>query len=380
VNIIASSGVSGTVTMRLRSVPLDQVFLTILQSLQLGFELRGNVIRVAPQSVLAAEEGARAEARARAQRVQPLEVFLLPVNYASAGDLSSQVSGLLSPRGSVTVDSRTNTLIVKDLSENLGSIRMLIESLDAQVPQVLIEARIVETNDTFARQIGVQWGGDISFSQGNGNPTGLIFPSVLGVAGGATDGQTPTQGTSPNPNFAVNLPAPAGTGAGGAIGLTMGSVGGGVNLNLRLSAMEEAGHAKIVSSPRILTLDNTEATISQGTSIPISVVSAAGVQTVFVDATLDAFDLGCHPQYRVALSIPSERCRQVTVSAVVRRFKCAHFVIPSKTKSNIHRASASLSSPSKSGQRCLAAATIASFFELPLPVACFLIVPTGIPS
>lgn len=287
VNIIASSGVTGAVTMRLRSVPLDEVFLTILQSLQLGFELRGNVIRVAPQSVLVAEESARIEARVRAQRVQPLEVFLLPINYASAGDLSAQVGGLLSPRGSVTVDDRTNTLIIKDLPENLGAIRMLIESLDAQVPQVLIEARIVETNDTFSRQIGVQWGGDISFSQGNGNPTGLIFPSVLGVAGGATDGQTPTQGTSANPNFAVNLPAPAGTGAGGAIGLTMGSVGGGVNLNLRLSAMEEAGHAKIVSSPRILTLDNRQATISQGTSIPISVVSAAGVQTVFVDATLE---------------------------------------------------------------------------------------------
>lgn len=287
VNIIAGDGVAGSVTMRLRSVPLDQVFLTILQSLQLGFEVRGNVIRVAPQTALNAEETARAEARARAQRVQPLEVFLLPVNYASANDLVGQVSGLLSPRGSVTVDKRTNTLVIKDLRENLDAMRTLIESLDSQVPQVLIEARIVETNDTFARQIGIQWGGDVSFSQGNGNPTGLIFPNVLGIGGGATDGQTPTSGTSSNPNFAVNLPAPAGTGAGGAIGLTMGSVGGGVNLNLRLSAMEEAGHAKIVSSPRILTLDNRQATISQGTSIPISVVSAAGVQTVFVDATLD---------------------------------------------------------------------------------------------
>ncbi|MBA2662815.1 MAG: type IV pilus secretin PilQ [Bradymonadaceae bacterium] len=287
VNIIASDGVKGSVTMRLRSVPLDQVFLTILQSLQLGFEVRGNVIRVAPQGVLNQEEGARAAARAAAQRVQPLEVFLLPINYASADEMVGQVNGLLSSRGSVTVDKRTNTLIIKDLRENLDAIRMLVESLDSQVPQVLIEARIVETNDTFARQIGIQWGGDISFSQGNGNPTGLIFPNVLGIGGGATDGQTPTAGTSSNPNFAVNLPAPAGTGAGGAIGLTMGSVGGGVNLNLRLSAMEEAGHAKIVSSPRILTMDNKQATISQGTSIPISVVSAAGVQTVFVDATLE---------------------------------------------------------------------------------------------
>jgi type IV pilus assembly protein PilQ len=287
VNIITGDGVSGSVTMRLRSVPLDQVFLTILQSQSLGFEVRGNVIRVAPQSVLIEEQSARAEARARADKLQPLEVFLLPVNYAQASDMQAQVQGLLSPRGTVTVDDRTNTLIIKDLGDNLASIRALVESLDSQVPQVLIEARIVETNDTFNRQLGIQWGGDFSFSQGNGNPTGLVFPSVLGVAGGATDGQTPTAGTTSNPNFAVNLPAPAGTGAGGAIGLTMGSVGGAVNLNLRLSALESQGYAKIVSSPRILTLDNTEATISQGTSIPISVVSAAGVQTVFVDATLE---------------------------------------------------------------------------------------------
>jgi type IV pilus assembly protein PilQ len=287
VNIITGDGVTGSVTMRLRSVPLDQVFLTILQSQGLGFEVRGNVIRVAPQSVLIEEQNKRAEARARAEKLQPLEVFLLPINYAQASEMQAQVQGLLSPRGSVTVDERTNTLIIKDLADNLGSIRALVESLDSQVPQVLIEARIVETNDTFDRQLGIQWGGDFTFAQGNGNPTGLVFPSVLGVAGGATDGQTPTAGTSSNPNFAVNLPAPAGTGAGGAIGLTMGSVGGSVNLNLRLSALESQGHAKIVSSPRILTLDNTEATISQGTSIPISVVSAAGVQTVFVDATLE---------------------------------------------------------------------------------------------
>lgn len=287
VNIIAGSDVRGEVTMRLRSVPLDQAFLTILQALRLGFEIRGNVIRVAPQSVLESEQQARAEARARAQAQEPLEVFLLPINYASASELTGQVSGLLSPRGSVSVDNRTNTMIIKDLRGNLDSIRLLVETLDAQVPQVLIEARIVETNDNFTRQVGIQWGGDISFSQGGGNPTGLIFPNILGIAGGATDGQTPVAGGSDNPNFAVNLPAPAGTGAGGAIGLTMGSVGGAVNLNLRLSALEDAGHAKIISSPRILTLDNRQATISQGTSIPISVVSAAGVQTVFVDATLE---------------------------------------------------------------------------------------------
>lgn len=287
VNIVSGQGVSGTVTVRLRSVPLDEVFLTVLQARSLGFEKRGNVIRVAPQDTLVKEQTARAEQRAAAEQTRPLEVFLMPVNYAKASEMESQVSGLLSPRGTVTIDQRTNTLVIKDIPDNLAAVRQLVESLDSQVPQVLIEARIVETNDTFAHQMGIQWGGDVSFSQANGNPTGLLFPSVLGIAGGATDAQAPTAGTSSNPNFAVNLPAPVGTGSGGSLGLTMGSVGGAVNLNLRLSAFESAGHAKIVSSPKILTLNNKPATISQGTSIPISVVSAAGVQTVFVDATLE---------------------------------------------------------------------------------------------
>lgn len=287
VNIIAGDDVKGTVTMRLKSVPLDQVFLTMLQSQSLGYEVRGNVIRVAPQETLLKEESARAEAKAASQRLRPLEVFLLPVNYATADELVPQVQGLLSKRGTVSVDARTNMLIIKDLPENLNSIRALVENLDSQVPQVLIEARIVETNDTFTQQLGIQWGGDLNFSQANGNPTGLIFPSVLGLAGAATDGQAPREGlNTQTPNFAVNLPAPVGTGSGGGIGLSMGSLGGAFNLSVRLSALEQAGSARIISAPKILTLDNRQASISQGTSIPISVVGAAGVQTVFVDATL----------------------------------------------------------------------------------------------
>ncbi|MCA9687783.1 MAG: type IV pilus secretin PilQ, partial [Myxococcales bacterium] len=162
----------------------------------------------------------------------------------------------------------------------------LIGQLDNQTPQILIEARIVETNDQFRRQLGIQWGGDFVADQSLGNGTGLLFPSTIGIAGGATDGQTPTAGTSSQPNFAVNLPAPAGTGSGGAIGFTFGSLSGAFNLNLRLSAAETQGTAKIVSAPRIMTLDNTQASITSGVSIPVSVVSAAGAQTVFFDASL----------------------------------------------------------------------------------------------
>ncbi len=129
-------------------------------------------------------------------------------------------------------------------------------------------------------------------SSATGNPTGLAFPHTLGIAGGASDGSTPTAGLSPfsnsiaNPNFAVNLPAPAGTGQGGAIGFAMGSVDNTINMNLRLTAAEATGMVRILSSPRILTLDNQQARISQGTMIPFSQVSAQGVQTVFQEAKL----------------------------------------------------------------------------------------------
>ncbi|HVJ18655.1 MAG TPA: type IV pilus secretin PilQ, partial [Polyangiaceae bacterium] len=131
-----------------------------------------------------------------------------------------------------------------------------------------------------------------STSTATGNPTGLVFPSSVGVVGGAYDQQTPTAGLSPfvqrvaTPNFGVNLPATVGTGSGGALGLTLGSLGGNVHLAVRLSAAEASGTVRIISSPRILTLDNHEARISQGTLIPFSQVSAQGVQTTFQEAKL----------------------------------------------------------------------------------------------
>jgi type IV pilus assembly protein PilQ len=166
-----------------------------------------------------------------------------------------------------------------------------VRSLDTQTPQVLIEARIVEAGTSFTSAFGIQWGGDVVMSSATGNPTGLVFPHDLTVAGGATDGQAPVGGLSPwgasvNPNFVVNMPAPVGTGRGGAIGISMGSIGGNVNFALRLSAYETTGTVRIVSAPRVLTLDNHAAMISQGTSIPYSQVGAQGVQTTFREALL----------------------------------------------------------------------------------------------
>ncbi|WP_437596948.1 type IV pilus secretin PilQ [Sorangium sp. So ce590] len=292
VNIVTADNVSGTVTIRMRNVPWDQALETVLQAKGLGVVRQGNMIRVAPIADLNKERELAIARRKSELQLAPIETRLIPINYADAKDLQDRSKDMLSPRGSLAVDERTNVLIARDVAGNLNQIEELVRSLDTQTPQVLIEARVVEATSRYVRDIGIQWGGDGTFSAATGNPTGLVFPSAIGVAGGATDSNTPTGGLSPfasqvaNPNFAVNLPAIVGAGQGGALGFTLGSINNTVNLGVRLSAAEASGMLRIISSPRILTLDNREARISQGTLIPFSQISAQGVQTTFQEAKL----------------------------------------------------------------------------------------------
>jgi type IV pilus assembly protein PilQ len=292
VNIVTADNVGGTVTIRMRNVPWDQALDVVLQSKNLGMVRGGNIIRVAPLPQLEKEREMAIARRRQELQLAPLETRLIPVSYAEAAELQARAREVLSGRGSIAVDGRTNVLIARDVAGTLDQVEELVRSLDTQTPQVLVEARIIEANSRYQRSIGIQWGGDASFSAATGNPTGLAFPSSIGIAGGASDNNTPTAGLSPfggtvqNPNFAVNLPATVGQGAGGALGLTLGSIDNNFNLNLRLSAAESSGMVRILSSPRILTLDNHEARISQGTLIPFSQVSAQGVQTTFQEAKL----------------------------------------------------------------------------------------------
>ena len=292
VNIVTADNVSGSVTIRMRNVPWDQALDIVLQSKNLGMVRQANMIRVAPLADLEKEREMQIARRKQEVSLAPIETRLIPVSYAQAADLQERARPLLSERGSIAVDDRTNVMIVRDIAGNLNQIEELTRSLDTQTPQVLVEARIVEATSTYVRDVGIQWGGDATFSAATGNPTGLAFPNAVGVAGGASDGNTPTAGLSPftntvaNPNFAVNLPAAVGTGRGGALGLTFGSIDNTINLAVRLSAAESNGMLRILSSPRILTLDNREARISQGTLIPFSQVSAQGVQTTFQEAKL----------------------------------------------------------------------------------------------
>ena len=292
VNIVTADNVSGEVTIRMRNVPWDRALDVVLQAKSLGMVREGNVIRVAPLADLEKEREMAIARRKQEYELTPVETRLIPVSYAAASEVQSRAKDLLSPRGSIAVDDRTNVLIARDVPGNLNQVEELVRSLDTQTPQVLVEARIVEATSRYLRDIGVQWGGDATFSSATGNPTGLAFPSSIGMVGGASDNQTPTAGLSPfnnrvqNPNFAVNLPATVGTGTGGAVGLTFGHINNTINLALRLSAAETSGMVRIISSPRVLTLDNHQATISQGTLIPFSQVSAMGVQTTFREAKL----------------------------------------------------------------------------------------------
>jgi type IV pilus assembly protein PilQ len=292
VNIVTADDVGGTITIRMNNVPWDQVLDVVLQAKGLGMVRQGNLIRVAPLAALQKERELRIAAQKQEFELTPLETHLIPISYAQANELQARAKELLSPRGSIAVDERTNVLIARDIPGNLANIEELIRSLDTPTAQVLVEARIVEATSKYQRDVGIQWGGDATFSAATGNPTGIAFPNSVSVAGGNYDNNTPTAGISPftrnitTPNFAINLPAAVGTGSGGAIGLALGSIDNTFNLSLRLSAMETSGLVRIVSAPKVMVLDNREARINQGTLIPFAQVSALGVQTTFQEAKL----------------------------------------------------------------------------------------------
>lgn len=285
-NIIAGEEVKGRVTLKLKNVPWDQALDIILQARQLDKVRSGNIIRIAPLDVLEKEAQLRLQRQEANVKLEPLAVRLVPVSYATASGIQAQATNLLSSRGKLSVDARTNVLIVEDVPASLEKIERLIRTLDTQTPQVLIEARIVQARTSFSRQLGIQWGGSLSFSQALGNSTGLGFPNEIAIAGGA--GGIGADGLAgPTPNFLVNLPAPTGVGSGAGLGFTFGSAGGAALLHLRLSAAESDGKTKTISSPKVVTLDNTEAKIVAGEQIPITVVTANGPSTRFIAANLE---------------------------------------------------------------------------------------------
>lgn len=281
-NMIISRNVTGTVTLKLTNVPWDQALDVILEDAGLGAFIDGNVLRVAPIGTLQARQKAVKKAAETSEELEPLITKQVFVNYATAEELIPLVDPLLSDRGELRVDIRTNSILINDTGVRVAQIENLVADLDTRTPQVLIESRIVQATLNFTRELGIQWGFDYRASAATGNPTGATFPSSVEIGGTTTGSPFGTTGD----NFIIDLPAAAGTGAGGVLGLVLGSLTGAYDLDLRLSALEARGDGRVLSSPKVLTLENTPARIEQGVSIPFLSVSAAGTQTQFVDATL----------------------------------------------------------------------------------------------
>jgi type IV pilus assembly protein PilQ len=266
-NIIASGDVKGTVTIRLVDVPWDQAFDIILQANNLGAEKIGNVVRIVPLERLSAERRIRADATKATEEMEPLVTEVIPINYGKVQEIGdAAIKPLLSGRGKVVVDLRTNTIIVTDIRSNVEKAKLLVRTLDAQTPQVLIQAQIIEANLDFSRDLGISWGGSFLGTNEHGSLT----------ASGASTG-----------DLAVDLPAAVGGGAGGAIQFALANLQNTRYLRIKISALESTGQGKIISSPRLTTLDNREASIEQGLRIPYLKISTDGtVATDFIEANL----------------------------------------------------------------------------------------------
>jgi type IV pilus assembly protein PilQ len=278
-NVVVDPSVRGTVDVTMRDVPWDQALDAILRANKLGFVVDGPVVRVAPLAVLAEEEKQRRKLAEEQALSGELRIVTRTLNYARAEDVGRVITkSVLTARGTVQVDTRTNTLVIADLQSALDSALSLLTTLDAPQPQVEIEARIVQTSRDFARAIGVQWGLAARAAPELGNTPPLSFPnsgSLTGRTGGA-------QGPSSAPT-AVDLGLAAAT---SALGLALGSVNGAVSLDVALAALERTGRGRLLSSPRVATQNNVEAEMTQGVQIPIQTVANNTVTVSFKDAAL----------------------------------------------------------------------------------------------
>ena len=278
-NIVIDPAVEGRVDVALRDVPWDQAFALILQTNGLEYTLDGTIIRIAPSAVLRAEAEARRLLAEEEALAGELVVFTRTLNYARAANLAGLITeSVLSSRGQVQFDDRTNTLIMTDLVDRLDTADELISTLDRAEPQVEIEARIVQVNTDYAQALGIEWGINGRVAPELGNTTPLSFPNRGELSGRNLGAQGPL-----GADTAVNLGAVNAT---SAIGLALGSVSGAFNLDVVLSALETEGKGRILSTPRITTQNNVQATIVQGDQIPIQTIANNTVTVTFQDAAL----------------------------------------------------------------------------------------------
>jgi type IV pilus assembly protein PilQ len=273
-NVVIDPGVKGTVDVSLREVPWDQALDIILRANQLGYTIEGSIVRIAPLDVLAKEEQTRRALKEEQDLSGELKTFTKALSYAKASDLAGLLlKSALTKRGSVELDDRTNTLIVKDLQPGLDQARGLIEILDTAQPQVEIEARIIETQASFSKELGIRLGFNGTISPALGNTLPLTFPNH-GDLGAVTGTVQPTQ-----PNL---------------VQTTLNAINGAFSINAALSALETEGKVKVISAPRVIMQNNVEGEILQGTQIPYttatSIPSGDGILTTFQVPTVQFKD------------------------------------------------------------------------------------------
>jgi type IV pilus assembly protein PilQ len=291
-NLVTSDSVTGSITLRLQNVPWDQALDIILKSKGLSMRKNDNVIMVAPTEEIAAREKLELESKQQIEELAPLHSEYIQINYAKASDiaalLKTEGNQLLTPeRGNVTVDARTNTLLVRDTGAKLEDISRMIKKLDIPVRQVLIESRVVVANDDFAKDIGVRFGFTQSYKENIGNneillgggKSGYLTMPASASAGTWMGGDASIVDSDGNEQLLVNLPAVLGGDRGGAVNLLVGKIGSFL-LQLELSAMQTEGKGEVISSPRVITSDRNKATIKAGVEIPYQEASSSGATSV----------------------------------------------------------------------------------------------------
>ncbi len=290
-NVIFDPGVRGSVTCDFTDIPWDQFLDLILKTNDIGKTVEGNVLRVAPITVLTQEQDRLRKLEESRELAGPLQVKTFTLSYSKAREIQNLLQSKISNRGEIIIDERTNTLVITDVREKMTLIEKLIELFDTATPQVSIEARIVEATSTFVRNLGIQWGWRGIADPFYGNQTSLKFPNKALLNGALIPEGITTKGIGgPLGGYAINLPAPAFT---SALGLSFANIMDTFRLDMALSALETSGSGRIISAPKITTQNNQDADIIQGRQIPVQTVANFTVTTRYINAALE---LSARPQ------------------------------------------------------------------------------------
>jgi type IV pilus assembly protein PilQ len=278
-SVVIDPGVSGTVTARMYQIPWDQALKHFLKVNGLTMVLEGNLLRIGRIERIASEARAAKEFRESRQMEVELETFTATLSFTKVGEIVPILKKRLSQRGEILQDTRTNTMIISEIPENITLLKKIIDTLDVANPQVSIEARIVETDTTYAKSLGIQWGYGFTADSMYGNQTSLRFPNSISILG-----NTLGEGEGPLEGYAVNLPASAPS---SKTVFSLANVTNTFRLDVALSAMEDRGKGRIISSPKTTTQNNVEARLMQGVQIPVQTLQNNTISVRYVPAALE---------------------------------------------------------------------------------------------